>query len=857
VIRIVPAACRVRRAWVVGACASALLVATLPGTAAAQAPKLLPRMTLEEKFWQLFMIPGTPADSGHDYRHGIFGLQVPAAPTARQDAERIDSIQRFFIERTRLGIPIVPFDEAVHGLTRPGATVFPQAIALAATWDTALMGRVATAIARESRSRGIRQVLSPVVNLSTDVRWGRTEETYGEDPLLASAMAAAFVAPFERIGVITTPKHFVANVGEGGRDSYPIALDDRTLAEVYFPPFRAALSAGSRSVMTAYNSVGGLPATQNPHLLTETLRRAWGFQGFVITDAAATGGATVLHHTASTTEEAARQALEAGVDVVFQSAWPQHLPYLNAVRSVVPPAVTDSAVARVLRAKAAIGLFADPYGNPDSAAYWNGHPTHQALAREAASAAVVLLRNTGTLPLDARVPSVALVGIDAAEARLGGYTAPGAAPVSILEGLTTQLGDRVRYLPGPGRENAEYTTVPGGHLAVTAEYFANPDLEGKPAALRRDSAVDVRWSFAPPAPGLGTDWYSVRWSGTLTTGSEHVTRLGVDGTDGWRLWLDGRLLLDAWEKRSAGARLAEVALAPGSSHAFRLEFHETTGNAQFRLVWDTGADKAARARLDSAVALAGRSAVAVVVAGIEEGEFRDRARLGLPGLQEELIRRVAATGTPTVVVLVGGSAITMPWLDEVGAVVMAWYPGEEGGRAVADVLLGTVNPSGRLPISFPLEEGQLPLTYNHRPTGRGDDYADLTGRPLFPFGFGLSYARFAYDSLVIAPAAIGPSGSAEVRLRVRNAGTRAGHEVVQLYLRDEVATTARPVLQLAAFSRVWLEAGQAREVRFRLGPEQLAILDSTLHPVVEPGTFTVYAGASSRDIRLRGTLEVR
>lgn len=814
-------------------------------------------MTLEEKFWQLFMIPGDLSDSAHDYSHGIFGLQVPAAPTARQDAERIDSIQRFFVERTRLGIPIIPFDEAVHGLTRPGATVFPQAIGLAATWDTALMGRVATAIARETRSRGIRQVLSPVANLATDVRWGRTEETYGEDPLLASTMTAAFVAPFERLGVVTTPKHFVANVGEGGRDSYPISFDSRTLAELYFPPFRAALAAGSRSVMTAYNSVGGLPATQNPQLLTETLRRSWGFRGFVITDAAATGGATVLHHTAATTQQAARQALEAGVDIIFQSGWPQHAPYLDAVRTMIPAAVTDSAVARVLRAKAAIGLFTDPYGNPDSAAWWNGHPTHRALAREAAAAAMVLLRNTGVLPLEVGVPSVALIGADAAEARLGGYTAPGATPFSILGGLTARLGGRVHYAPGPGRENAEYSTVPTGRLALTAEFFSNPDLVGAPTATRRDSAVDVRWSFAPPADGLGTDWYSVRWSGTLTAGPERVTGLGADGTDGWRLWLDGRLLIDAWDKRSAAARLADVALAPGSTHAIRLEFHETTGNAQFRLVWRTGAEQAALARLDSAVALARRSAVAVVVAGIEEGEFRDRARLGLPGYQEELIRRVAATGTPTIVVLVGGSAITMPWLEAVGAVLMAWYPGEDGGTAVADILLGDVNPSGRLPISFPLEEGQLPLTYNHRPTGRGDDYADLSGRPLFPFGFGLSYTRFTYDSLVITPAAIAPGGSAEVRFRVRNTGARAGHEVVQLYLRDEVATFARPVLALAGFARVWLKSGEAREVRFTLGPDQLAVLDAALHPVVEPGTFTVYVGASSRDIRLRGTLEVR
>ncbi len=835
-----------------------LLVVLAPLEAGAQATgDLLDRMTLEEKFWQLFMIPGDLSDSTHDYSHGVFGLQVPAAPTAREDAERIAAIQRYFVDQTRLHIPIIPFDEAVHGLTRPGATVFPAAIGLAATWDTAVMGRVATAIARETRSRGIRQVLSPVVNLASDVRWGRTEETYGEDPFLGSAMARAFVRPFEQHGVVTTPKHFVANVGEGGRDSYPIALDDRTLAERDYPPFRAALGAGSRSIMTAYNSVGGLPATQNPHLLTETLRRAWGFKGVVITDAAATGGATVLHHTAATTQEAARQALTAGVDVIFQSSWPQHAPYLDAVRRLVPPAVTDTAVARVLRLKQALGLFDDPCPDPDSAAFWNGNPRHIALAREAAAAAVVLLRNDGLLPLDSTVPSVALIGADASEARFGGYSAPGVAPVSILAGLQARLGDRVRFAPGPGRDDGSLVTVPAGRLALTTELFTNPGLTGTAATVRRDSTVDVRWTFMPPAAGLETDWYSVRWTGTLSSGPNRVTRLGVDGTDGWRLWLDDRLLLDRWTKRSAGRSLAAVDLAPGSTHTIRLEFYETTGNARLRLVWDTGGERALDAKVDSAVALAGRSAVAVVVAGIEEGEFRDRGSLALPGRQEELIRRVAATGTPTVVALVGGSAITMPWLEHVGAVLMAWYPGEQGGQALADVLFGDVSPSGRLPITFPIAEGQLPLTYNHRPTGRGDDYLNLTGRPLFPFGFGLSYTDFTYDSLVFTPDTIAPGDSAEVRLQVRNTGTRPGHEVVQLYLHDDVATFAQPVLQLAGFTRVYLEPGEAREVHFRLGPDQLSVLDSGLHPVMEPGTFTVYAGASSRDLRLRGMLTVR
>jgi beta-glucosidase len=555
--------------------------------------------------------------------------------------------------------------------------------------------------------------------------------------------------------------------------------------------------------------------------------------------------------------EATRQALESGLDVIFQTSWGQHASYLEAFRrGLIPNAVTDSAVARVLSVKRQIGLFESPYPDPDSAAYWNGHRHHLVLAREAAAAAIVLLRNDGLLPLDSGVSSVALIGIDAVEARLGGYSGAGVAPVSVLDGLRERLGDRVRFAPGPGRASDRYEPIPGGHLALRTEIYDNPSLNGRPREVRQDSAVDVRWTFNPPARGLGTDWYSVRWSGTLSVGPQRVTRIGVEGTDGWRLFLNGRLLLDNWNKRSAGVRLAEVNLSPGSRHVVRLEFFETTGNAHLRLVWG-GPWRDLDARVDSAVALAGRSRVAIVVAGIEEGEFRDRAFLGLPGRQEALIRRVAATGTPTVVVLIGGSAITMPWLEDVDAVLTAWYPGEQGGHAVADVLLGHVNPSGRLPITFPIAEGQLPLVYNHRPSGRGDDYVNLTGQPLFPFGFGLSYTDFAYEGLRVEPDTIAPGDTAVVRFRVRNAGSRAGHEVVQLYVRDLVASYARPVLQLAGFVRVMLRPGEEREVIIRLEPEHLALLDANLEPRMEPGVFRVYVGASSRDIRVRGELVVR
>ena len=783
----------------------------------------------------------------------------------------MNSLQRFFTQ-TRLGIPIIPFEEAVHGLRRTGGTMFPQAIGLAATFDTALMGRVATAITRETRSRGFRQVLSPVVNIANDVRWGRVEETYGEDPVLSSAMAVAYVRPFERAGVIATPKHFVANVGDGGRDSYPIQFSDRLLEEVYYPPFRAAIDAGARSVMSAYNSVGGLPATQNHQLLTDVLRDDWGFQGFVISDAAATGGATVLHHTEASTATATRHALESGLDVIFQSTYEQHRPYLDALQAgLVSDSVIDVAVSRVLRAKFELGLFEHPFVNPESASYWTNSAAHRALAAEAARASIVLLQNRGAppmLPLSKEIGSVAIIGTDASEARLGGYSTPVKNASSILDGVRAKLGGaRVRFAPGPGRFAAEHVVVPAAQLSAVdsgrtvrglrAEYFDNPALTGSPRLVRVDQRVDFGWTLNSPGRGIPFDWYSVRWTGTITAPRGGVRRLGVEGNDGYRIYLDDRLVLDDWMKRGYGTNVANVELLPGSIHQIRLEFFESTGNARIKLVWDAGADADWRSSIDSAVAAARASDATIVVAGIEEGEFRDRAKLGLPGHQEELIERVAATGKPVVVILVGGSAITMPWLSRVGAVLDVWYPGQEGGSAVADVLWGDYDPAGRLPITFPVSEGQLPLVYNHKPTGRGDDYLDLTGQALFPFGHGLSYTSFEYSNLSITPDVMSPSGRATVRFRVRNSGRRAGDEVVQLYVRDLVASVARPVIQLEGFQRVHLAPGEERELSFTLGRDQLRMLDAGMRWIVEPGTFRVLVGASSKDIRLRGDLTVQ
>jgi beta-glucosidase len=832
------------------------------GPADARVRDLLARMTIEEKFWQLFMIPGDLSDSTHDYSHGAFGLQTPGTG-ARAQATTINTIQRYLVEKTRLGIPMIPFEEAVHGLKSEGGTMFPAAIALAATWDTALMARVATAIAEETRSRGIRDVLSPVINIANDVRWGRVEETYGEDPVLTSQMARAFVAPFEKAGVVTTPKHFIANVGDGGRDSYPIDMDLRLLSEVFFPPFQAALNAGARSVMTSYNSVNGDPATQSRWFLTDILKTQWGFKGFVISDASATGGSTVLHHTEASTATATTDALNAGLDVIFESRWEQHRNYLAAFRSgAIPIAVIDSAVARVLRAKIQLGLFEHPYVNVDSAAMLNGSAAHRALALEAARASIVLLKNErNVLPLAKAIRSIAVIGPDATEARLGGYSGPGNNVVSILDGLKTKLGqDRVRYARGVSRADTSYAVIPAGQFTggLRGEYFANNTLSGAPTVTRTDANIDFRWTLNSPARGLPFDWYSARWTGTLTVPQSGAKRIGVEGNDGYRLYLDSTLVIDNWKKQSYGTRFVDVTLSPGTPHDIRLEYFESSGNARLKLVWDAGVTNDWQSRIENAMATARASDAAVIVAGIEEGEFRDRAFLGLPGHQEDLINAVASTGKPVVIVLVGGSAITMSrWIDHVAGVLDVWYPGEAGGTAVADVLFGDANPAGRLPITFAMSEGQLPLTYNHKPTGRGDDYLDLTGMPLFPFGFGLSYTTFEYSALTINADTIRADGSATVRCYVTNTGTRAGDEVVQLYIHDVLASVAQPVIALKGFTRIHLEPGQGRQVFFTLSKAELQLLDRDMHWTVEPGVFRVLVGSSSKDVRLRGDLVVR
>ncbi|MBI2408864.1 MAG: glycoside hydrolase family 3 C-terminal domain-containing protein [Gemmatimonadetes bacterium] len=846
---------------------------------AERAQLLLARMTLEEKFWQLFMVPGDPLRDTTAFAHGAYGVQLLALRERLGDSARLptdasalaDSAQRFFVKRTRLGIPAIFFEEGVHGLMQDGAAVFPSAIGLAASWDTALVQKVAGAIAQEARDRGVRQLLAPVINLARDPRWGRVDETYGEDSWLSSAMGRAYVRALESNGVVATPKHFVANHGDGGRDSYPVSADAATLADLHFPPFREAIGAGARSLMASYNSLNGVPASENESLLTRTLRGDWRFGGVVISDQGGVGGSAVLHHTAADYTESTARAMRAGLDVIFQSGVGDARLFWPAVRDGrVPRAALDTAVVRVLRLKFALGLFEQPYAGAVKA--WG---PQYALAVRAAESSLVLLQNArATLPLADTVKRLVVIGAPAHTVLLGGYSVRPARERSLVIELAARLTGRTIVIgaAGPSVTAPDWDPIPAAALehdssgtragGLKAEYFSTPSFDGAPVVTRTDATIDQRWTFNRPARGVDTDWFAVRWTGWLEVPRGDTVRVAVEGDDGFQLWIDDTLAVDADRKVSYSRHIAPALLTAGR-HALRLQYRQTTGNGRVRLLWDKGYTDRMRAderAIAEAVQDARGADAAVIAVGVDEGEFRDRSSLHLPGRQEELIARVAATGTPvTVIIYSGGAVITTPWMDKVGAILQAFYPGEGGAEAIARVLLGDVSPGGRLPFTVPRFEGQLPLVYDHLPTGRGDDYVDLTGQPLFPFGYGLTFAPFRYDSLTITGNARSAQDTVCVQFWVGNTamtpGRSSGDEVVQLYMRHRTAPTAQPVLALRGFARVTLSPGGWQRVRFTLPARALYVRDEKGRLVPPTGPIEFFVGASSRDIRLRGLLD--
>jgi len=844
---------------------------------------LISRMTPEEKFWQLFMIPGDVTEQNkQQFKHGIFGLQVSAAAQGSGNAQqmltyntsedglslakKINKIQKYFVTETRLGIPIIPFDEALHGLVRQGATAFPQSIGLAATFDSTLVARIGTAIANEARARGLRDLLAPVINMATDVRWGRVEETYGEDPYLTTVLGHAFMNAIEKQNIIVTPKHFIANVGDGGRDSYPIEMDKHFLEEIHFPAFKDGVeNVGIRSLMTSYNSVFGSPATSNNWLLTTKLKSEWGFKGFVISDAGAVGGANVLHFTAKDYKDATTQSINAGLDVIFQVDYNHYKLFLPAfLDGSIPKSRIDDALTRVLRAKFELGLFEQPYVDESIAEKMLNDQSNHILAKEAALKSFVLLKNDNrTLPLK-NTKRILLLGEDAVEGRLGGYSGTGNKKINILEGLKSAVSGNaeINYLKGSSRELQSYVPVDSQFLStnqksgLTAKYYKGLNFAGEPVKEQLDKAINFSWTLYPPDEKLELDDYSIRWEGNLKIPQNADLNIGLEGNDGYRLYLNDKLVINNWDKKSFGVKTVPFHFEKNKAYFIKVEFFEPKGNGKIKLVWDYNVQQPNE--IADAVKAAKNNDVVVFVAGIKEGEFLDRAMLNLPGNQEILLQELAKTGKPIVVLLTGGSAINMqPWLNKVSAVLNIWYPGEAGGSAVADVLLGKANPSGKLPITYPVDESQLPLVYNHKPTGRGDDYNNLSGEPLFPFGYGLSYTDFSYANLKFSSKSIAKNETATVTFELKNTGSYDGEEVVQLYMRPLLSKLAQPVLALRAFQRISLKAGETKTVSFQIDKEVLQTLDINNIWSVAPGAYRIMIGSSSKALYLKDNITVK
>ena len=779
-----------------------------------------------------------------------------------------NAIQAWLRDKSRLGIPALFAEEALHGVCSPGHTAFPQVIGLASTWNPELVRHVGAAIAAELRSSNVHMSFGPVLDVARDARWGRTEETFGEDPCLTSRMGVAIVRGMQGESLstdhtaIAEPKHFAGHgAPEGGRNTAPLHAGPREMAETMLPPFEAAVvEGGALGIMCAYHEIDGIPCASNPDLLTGILRDRWGFQGMVLSDLGAIRRLVETHHVAVDAADAIRQALSAGMDMQYYDF--DHKLFEDAVISSVesgklPVEVVDRAVSRVLGLKFRLGLFDSPMVDQDLAPQVKRCPEHLALNRQAARESICLLKNVDrdgcpVLPLRKDIRRIVVVGPNAAEARFGDYSAEGdGSAVSLLSAIRSivSLGTEITFAEGMGAASSVGPISSGWFDGgLRAELFANPRLEGSPAVERIDATIDFNWVAALPAPGLPVDGFSVRWTGILVPDRTAEGVLSVPAADAMRVWIDGDLLLDSWDD---GPRKSRVSLGAGRRYKVKVEYCKRGGGSSVMLGWSENAGGIAEA-----VAIA--EDADVVIAAIGEppglcGEGMDRSEITLPPDQMALLEAVQGTGKPIVAVLMNGRPLAIPWLAKnVPAIIEAWYPAEFGGPAVAEVLFGDYNPAGRLPVTFPKSGGQLPLTYDRKPS-YAVGYVDQDWKPLFPFGHGLSYTEFEYSDL-----AVRQFGRAdfEVSVTVENVGQREGDEVVQLYVRDVVASVTTPVRSLRGFERIRLQSGERRRVTFVLGERDLSIVDRNLDRVVEPGVFEVYVGGSSA-ASMKAELEVR
>jgi beta-glucosidase len=823
-------------------------------------------------------------------------------------AEKVSQMTDIAPAIPRLAIPEYNWwNEALHGVARSGlATSFPQAIGMAATWNDPLLFRMATAISDEARAKhheyvrnGSRQryqgltFWSPNINLFRDPRWGRGQETYGEDPYLTGRLAVQFIRGLQGddpkyLKTVATVKHFAVHSGpEPERHTFDAVVSERDLRESYLPHFETGIrEGGAYSLMCANNRVDGKAACGSDMLVKDILRGEWDFPGYIVSDCGAIDDIYLRHKVAPTAAAAAALGVRTGTDLDCGHVYPNLIEALK--QGLITEREIDASVQRLFLARFKLGMF----DSPDQVRWARippsvlDQPSHRELARQAARESIVLLKNSGELlPLSKNLGSIAVIGPNADQWRmlLGNYNGLPADPVTPLRGIREAVSKGTRVLYARGSDLAEGFPVldvvpssalstPDGRRGLRADYYNSQSMEGTPLFSGVDAALDVNWHDGAPRTDMNVDDFGVRWTGTLRPPRTGSYRLGLIGTVKFQLYLDDKPIIRSVYPTHDGEfpdpRMAQsdpLQLVGGRRYRLRVDGQETYGDAQLQLLWsiphealEEEAVKIAR-RADAVVLLLGLTArmegeeMKVEVEGFHGG---DRTRLDLPAPQQQLLERIVALGKPTALVLLTGSALAANWAQEhVPAILEAWYPGQAGGSAIADVLFGDYNPGGRLPVTFYHDVKDLPPFDDYRMAGR--TYRFFDGTPLYPFGHGLSYTTFAYANLRAESESMPANGSIKVKVDVRNTGTRTGDEVVQLYVQHLGSAVERPKRDLRSYRRITLKPGEIRTVELPLTASSLAYWSTKSHSwVVEQEPVRIEVGASSADIRLTKTIRI-
>ena len=848
---------------------------------------LLSRMTTEEKIMQTdqyFSGDFTTQDENgkviamdmQRFAELMHGNSVGSVQLRGMTAAQANTVQRYAVENTRLGIPFLFSEEALHGLFTNNATSFPQQIGLAATFDPALGREMGHAIASETRACGIHETYSPVMDLIRDPRYGRSEESYGEDTHLCAEFARETVRGMQGKSlkdpdaVAAEPKHYVGYGNPvGGLNCAPSTMGRHDVFSDCLPVFEAAFVDGKAcDAMCSYNSIDSIPVSMDHEILTDVLRGQYGMPGFVRSDMTAVSRLYDWHFIAESPEEAIRLGLEAGVDLQLYDF--PHDVWQNAIAHLIEDgkmkmSVLDTACRRVLRMKFLLGLFENPYTDENRAESVLRCPEHLAVAEKIAEKSVVLLKNDGLLPLKKDLRRVAVFGPAADTVSYGDYTEyrgrEGA--VTVLDGIRAAVSPETEVVYARGCNflgQALHPFNPGmlrdedGGFGLTGRYYNSPVPEGTPVQVRSDRTINFNWIFSLPNPELDANCFSVAWTGSVIMPHTMDGCIGLSTQDSMRLYVDDELLIDGWGKDKSADQALDFHFEAGRAYKIRIEFVNDGRGARVIFGYSAG-----RENFSAAVEAARKADVAILCMGDNEetsGENFDRTDLNLPGRQLELVQAVYATGTPVVLVLQSGRPVTANWEnDHLPAILEAWFPGEQGGTAIARTLFGDAIPGGRLPITFPRSVGQIPCHYSRRPGG-GKKYVEMDWMPLYPFGYGLTYTTFAYRDLQPDRAKIAPDESVTVSFTVENTGPFTGDAVPQLYVRDLFSSVVKPERQLAAFTRVTLAPGEKRCITLTVGPRQLRTLGADYVWRVEPGQFELQLGDNAENILLRTDLTV-